>query len=61
VGEKLNDNTTLSLVIKSAYRGLYEAKGIGGNVVKRGLEAVIPVRRSQSETGRIAAGGEYGT
>ena len=61
VGEKLNDNTTLSLVIKSAYRGLYEAKGIGGNVVKRGLETVIPVRRSQSETGRIAAGGEYGT
>jgi diguanylate cyclase (GGDEF)-like protein len=61
VGEKLDDNTTLSLVIKSAYRGLYEAKGIGGNVVKRGFEAVIPVRRSQSEAGRVAASGEYGT
>jgi diguanylate cyclase (GGDEF)-like protein len=61
VGEKLNDSATLTLVIKSAYRGLYEAKGIGGNVVKRGLDTVIPVRRSQSGTGRIAESGEYGT
>ena len=61
VGEKLNDSATLTLVIKSAYRGLYEAKGIGGNVVKRGLDTVIPVRRSQSGTGRIVASGEYGT
>jgi diguanylate cyclase (GGDEF)-like protein len=61
VGEKLNDSTTLTLVIKSAYRGLYEAKGIGGNVVKRGLEAAIPVRRTQPGTGRIVASGEYET
>ena len=59
VGEKLTDSATLTLVIKSAYRGLYEAKGIGGNVVKRGLQAVVPARRSQSETGRIVASGEY--
>jgi len=51
----------LPLVIKSAYRGLYEAKGIGGNVVKRGLEVTIPVRRSQPGTGRSVASGEYGT
>jgi len=61
VAEKQSDSATLTLVIKSAYRALYEAKGIGGNLVKRGLEAVIPVRRSQSETGRIVASGEYGT
>lgn len=61
VGEQLDDSATLSLVIKSAYRGLYEAKGLGGNVVKRGLETAIPVRRSQPETGRIAVSGEYGT
>jgi diguanylate cyclase (GGDEF)-like protein len=61
VAEKLNDSATLTLVIKSAYRGLYEAKGIGGNVVKRGLEAVVPARRSQSGTGRIVASGEYET
>jgi diguanylate cyclase (GGDEF)-like protein len=61
VGEKLIDSATLTLVIKSAYRGLYEAKGVGGNVVKRGLEAVVPARQSQSETGRIVASGEYET
>ena len=42
MAEKLSDSATLTLVIKSAYRALYEAKGIGGNVVKRGLEAVAP-------------------
>jgi diguanylate cyclase (GGDEF)-like protein len=61
VAEKLNDSATLTLVIKSAYRGLYEAKGAGGNVVKRGLEAAVPARRSQSGTGKIVASGEYGT
>jgi diguanylate cyclase (GGDEF)-like protein len=61
VAEKLSDSTTLSLVIKSAYRALYEAKGIGGNVVKRGQAANNPVRRSHAESGRIVASGEYGT
>ena len=61
VAEKLDDSATLTLVIKSAYRGLYEAKGMGGNVVKRGLEAMVPARRAQSGTGRIVANGEYGT
>jgi len=61
VAEKLSDSATLTLVIKSAYRALYEAKGIGGNVVKHGQEAVAPARRSQSGSGRIVASGEYGT
>jgi diguanylate cyclase (GGDEF)-like protein len=61
VGEKLSDGATLSLVIKSAYRALYEAKGIGGNVVKRGLVEIEPPRRSHAGSGRIAASGEYGT
>jgi diguanylate cyclase (GGDEF)-like protein len=61
VAEKLHDSATLTLVIKSAYRGLYEAKGSGGNVVKRGLEVTAQGRRSQSGTGRIVANGEYGT
>lgn len=60
VAEKLNDSATLTLVIKSAYRGLYEAKGIGGNVVKRGLEASVPARQSPAGTGRIVASEEYG-
>jgi len=60
VAEKLDDSVTLTLVIKAAYRGLYEAKGIGGNVVKRGLEAIVSVRRPQSGTARIVEDGEYG-
>jgi len=61
VGEKLNDNMTLSLVIKSAYHALYEAKGIGGNVVKRGPVASVPLRRSPAGSGKIVASGEYET
>ena len=61
VAEKLSDSATLTLVIKSAYRALYEAKGIGGNVVKRGLAAVEPARRSHAGSGKIVASGEYGT
>ena len=61
MAEKLNDSATLSLVIKSAYRALYEAKGIGGNVVKRGFVEIDSPRRSHAGSGRIVANGEYGT
>ena len=61
VAEKLSDSATLGLVIKSAYHALYEAKGIGGNVVKRGPVASAPPRRSHAGAGRIVASGEYGT
>ena len=61
VAEKLSDRATLSLVIKSAYCALYEAKGIGGNVVKRGEMTIDPARRSHAGSGRIVASGEYGT
>ncbi len=61
VAEKLNDGTSLTLVIKSAYRALYEAKGAGGNVVKRGIEENVPVRRSPTGTGRVSSMSEYGT
>ena len=61
VAEKLSDSATLSLVIKSAYHALYEAKGIGGNVVKRGPVASAPARQSHAGSGRSVASGEYGT
>jgi len=61
VAERVDDSATLTLVIKSAYRGLYEAKGVGGNVVKRGLETVVPARRSQTGSGRIVPSGEHGS
>jgi len=59
VAEKLSASATLTLVIKSAYRALYEAKGIGGNVVKRGPVASAPARRSHAESGRVVPSGEY--
>jgi diguanylate cyclase (GGDEF)-like protein len=61
IAEKVNDSATLSLVIKSAYRALYEAKGIGGNVVRRGPDTSTTGRRSHAESGRIVSSGEYGT
>jgi diguanylate cyclase (GGDEF)-like protein len=61
VAEKVSDSATLTLVIKSAYRALYEAKGAGGNVVKRGGAAIEPVRRSHAGSGRVVTSGEYGT
>lgn len=57
VAEKVTDAATLSLVIKSAYRALYEAKGAGGNVVKRGLVVPEPGRRSYSQSRRMAESG----
>ena len=59
VAEILSGSTTLSLTIKSAYRALYEAKGTGGNLIKRGLILPEPIRRSDSNSGRIIASGEY--
>jgi diguanylate cyclase (GGDEF)-like protein len=61
VAEKVSDSATLTLVIKSAYRALYEAKGAGGNVVKRGGAAIETVRRSHAGSGRVVTSGEYGT
>jgi diguanylate cyclase (GGDEF)-like protein len=61
VAERVNDSATLTLVIKSAYRALYEAKGAGGNVVKRGGAAIETVRRSHAGSGRVVTSGEYGT
>lgn len=46
VAEHPGDHASLSLVTKSAYRALYEAKGAGGNVVKRRSVPVDPTRRS---------------
>ncbi len=59
VAEKATDNATYGLVVKSAYRALYEAKGAGGNVVKRGLVSPEAERRPYHGAGRIVATGEY--
>ncbi len=59
VAETSLDDATLEGVVKSAYRALYDAKGAGGNVVKRAVAVYQPARRSYSGSGRIIASGEY--
>jgi GGDEF domain-containing protein len=59
VAEKsVREDASLHLVIKSAYRALYEAKTAGGNAVKRGVTLELP-RRSHGSAGRIVPSGEY--
>ena len=58
VAGKSEESSTLNLVIKSAYRALYDAKAAGGNVVKRGA-VVEPIRRPHGPSGRIVATEEY--
>ena len=45
VAEHTGDDGSLSLVTKAAYRALYDAKGAGGNVVKRRSLAPAQARR----------------
>jgi diguanylate cyclase (GGDEF)-like protein len=59
VAEKSSHEVSLSLVLKAAYRALYEAKSAGGNVAKRGSVTSEPVRRSYGNSGRIVSSGEY--
>jgi len=58
VAEKMNDATTISMVLKAAYRALYEAKSTGGTVVRRAIATAEPVRRPSGTFGRIVASGE---
>ena len=46
VADSYSDETSLSLVNKSAYRALYEAKSAGGNVAKRGTVMSRPPTRN---------------
>jgi diguanylate cyclase (GGDEF)-like protein len=59
VAEHAVAHASLSLVTKAAYRALYEAKGAGGNVIKRGFASAEPVRRPYSGAGRIVASEEF--
>jgi diguanylate cyclase (GGDEF)-like protein len=59
VAESTSGEATLEGVVKSAFRALYEAKGSGGNVIKRAVIVPEPRRRSYGGTGRIIPSGEY--
>jgi diguanylate cyclase (GGDEF)-like protein len=51
--------SSLGLVTKAAYRALYEAKGEGGNLVRRGSVASEVLKGPQAETGHIVAYSEF--
>ncbi|MDF2460327.1 MAG: putative Diguanylate cyclase [Nitrospira sp.] len=56
VAEQSGDAVSIDLVIKSAYRALYEAKAGGGNAVKRATVTRQSIPRS---SGRIVTASEY--
>ena len=56
VAEKCGDAASLELIVKSAYRALYEAKAGGGNAVKRGAVTRQSITRS---SGKIVTASEY--
>lgn len=58
IAEATENTPSLTLVTKAAYRALYEAKGEGGNIVKRGI--ILPDSvKAPPQTGRIVAYSEF--
>ncbi|MEK7764287.1 MAG: GGDEF domain-containing protein, partial [Nitrospirota bacterium] len=61
VAEPTAPHLSLTLVTKAAYRALYEAKGEGGNMVKRGTIQIPSANTAPRHTGRIVACSEFET
>jgi diguanylate cyclase (GGDEF)-like protein len=59
VAESTGNRPSLTLVTKAAYRALYEAKGEGGNMVKRGILLPDSAKAPPTRTGRIVAYSEF--
>ena len=59
VADTSSEGATLSVVIKAAYRALYDAKAGGGNLVKRGMTTGNSVRRAYSHSSSVMGGSEY--
>jgi GGDEF domain-containing protein len=59
VADTSSEGATLSVVIKAAYRALYDAKAGGGNLVKRGVTTGNSVRRAYSHSSSVMGGREY--
>lgn len=59
VAEPIAPNSSITAVIKTAYRALYEAKGEGGNIIKRGIQQQEPAKLARPHTGHIIASGEF--
>ncbi|MEQ1793171.1 MAG: GGDEF domain-containing protein [Nitrospira sp.] len=59
VAEATAASPALTLVTKAAYRALYEAKGEGGNILKRGTIQPDQPKPAHNQAGRIVAYSEY--
>ncbi|MFO0705495.1 MAG: GGDEF domain-containing protein [Nitrospira sp.] len=59
VAESSDTASTIALVTKAAYRALYEAKGEGGNIIKRGTSLVDTPKPVHTPTGRIVSYSEF--
>lgn len=59
VAEPTAPHLSHTLVTKAAYRALYEAKGKGGNIVKRGTVRIASADTAPKHTGRIVAYSEF--
>lgn len=59
VAETGGSTPSLTLVTKAAYRALYEAKGEGGNIVKRGTILPDSAKAPSTQSGRIVAYSEF--
>jgi len=59
LAEAGDSRSSLGLVTKAAYRALYEAKGEGGNLVKRGTTLINTPKPANPETGHIVAYSEF--
>lgn len=59
LAEAGDSSSSLGLVTKAAYRALYEAKGEGGNLVRRGTLAAEAQHSAQAPTGRIVAYSDF--
>ncbi|MEY4529219.1 MAG: hypothetical protein RL768_2938, partial [Nitrospirota bacterium] len=59
VAEATPPGPLLTVVTKTAYRALYEAKGEGGNIVRRATMPAAPVKSAPQPTGRIVAYSEF--
>ena len=59
LAETEDTQASIGLVTKAAYRALYEAKGEGGNIVRRGFLIDDTKQSAHGETGRIVAYNEF--
>ena len=59
VAEKNTDSETFHSVMKAAYRALYDAKGTGGNAVKRGAVSRNVPKRLRQEHGSVVVNAEF--